>query len=68
MKQLNYRNSKQESTVNFSKSVNSYLEFLGKEIFDMQYIYFDGRGSAKVVGYMERANMDPDEFEKLEMA
>lgn len=68
MNQLKYRNSEQESTVNFSKSVNSYLEFLGKEIFDMQYIYFDGRGNAKVVGYMERSKMDPDELERLEVA
>lgn len=68
MKQLNYRNSEKESTVNFSKSVNSYLEFLGKEVFDMQYIYFDGKGEAKVVGYIERANMDPGELERLEVA
>jgi hypothetical protein len=68
MRRLNYRKQKQERAVNFSESVNSYLQFLGKEIFDMQYIYFDGKGNAQVVGYLERSNMDPDELEKLEVA
>lgn len=68
MKHINYHNSYQENRVNFSESVNSYLEFLGKEIFDMQYIYFDGKGSAKIVGYMERSKMGPDELKRLEMA
>lgn len=68
MNQLKHRDSEQESTVNFSESVSSYLEFLGKEIFDKQYIYFDGRGNARMIGYMERSKMDPDELEKLEVA
>lgn len=68
MKQINYHNKLKENKVDFSQSVSSYLEFLGKEIFDMQYIYFDGKGSAKIVGYMERSKMGPDEIKRLEVA
>lgn len=64
MKNPIQQGSRQEE-VDFDKSVASYLEFLGKEIFDMQYIYFDGKGNPKVVGYLERSRMDPDDLNRL---
>jgi|GEM_PF-6596445 len=68
MKQFVSISSKGKSEIDFSKSTREYLEFLGKEIFDMQYIYFDGKGNTKIVGYLERSKMDPDDLKNLEVA